>query len=149
MLLEIAKWKIISTEPRSCTKNRSVATAGTMAVPADDASPEIIEEASSWLYSVVLNDQMLEAMRMGSEMSITGLLPTTRMRGTQKKLPSPRASMLKHVRKLISAMLTLNVWRMGRDACKNLVEFAVARNVKKHRVRYVRYLCHIGQFYRN
>ena len=36
------------------------------------------------------------------------------------------------------------IWSAG---CMNLVAFAVAKKVKKQTGRYVRYLCHVGQFY--
>lgn len=48
--LDIAIWKIIKTEPRSWTKNRSVAVVGTIASVAADTNPKKIEDAGSITY---------------------------------------------------------------------------------------------------
>ena len=77
---------------------------------------------------------MFEATRMGREMRYTGRFPRTRIRGTQKRFPTPRARMLKHVRKFTCVSLSWNsaaIWAAG---CMNLVAFAVPRKVKKQTV---------------
>jgi hypothetical protein len=138
--------KIINTLPRSWTKKRSAAVAGTDPSAAEPANPETICDARRGLKSCVFEAQTFVAMSIGSETKNTGLFPMTLISGTQNIFPTPRSRSVKHTKYPTSTFPFLNSLLSGTTAMVNLEPLTFAKKVKKQTMRYVEYFCRLGQF---